>query len=1175
MPVADIDSNGIVDNSSYIQIFDNGIAINVLNPSNKLIQTGLNPSWNVSQAVKTDSTYKLLLTGKNVHKGKFVVWSLDSSGVFTESTGWRSGKWMDLNNYDSYFSYSFLASSSNPVDADNNGLLDSVDIYQLVSNESSVVLHDKDGNFFSNRSSSQWDIRKSVNVDDNYHVLVSGTGIQNGKYQVWNVNSSGLVTANSGWRVAPWLSSNGYDSLVSSSLATSSSQIFDSDSNGLVDSVDTYQLYIDSNDFSYIHFDNGRTLSDSTSSNWNITNAVREEDAYHILISGIDDNLGKYMLWEANTYGLVTAKSGWRVGAWLIRKGYDSLFGVDLTNSVLSELPIIQGDANGDKFGRRLDISSDGKRLAVSSPNSNVNGNNSGKVSLYSWSSSTSNWELLGLPITGSSSGDMSGYSVSLTNNGNRVAIGSPFSNSKGIRTGHAQVYDWDGSNWIKYGSQIVGERKADYFGYSIDLSGNGDTLAVGAKMNDGGGYSAGHVRVYKDTGSGWSQIGRDIDGEKGNDYSGSTLSISDDGNTIAIGAFHNSASSIGSATGHTRVYRLIDNSWIQLGRDIDGESRRDSSGSSVDISKDGNRVAIGAILNDGVNGEDSGHVRVFEYSSGVWNQLGADIDGAAAGDHFGYSPKFFDNGNKLIVGARRSDANGENSGQARIFSWNGSDWKQVGKDINGVSPNDYLGQSIGISEDGTRIALGSPSLGNSPGLVRLFKSAPSSLGGIYDDDGDGLVDGSTTYQFFDSGLSVHLHKADGKPISDSSNTNWKVTNAKKVGNEFKALLTGYNDQSSYYMVWTTDSTGLKTSTTGPKLGSWMSSYGYDSLFGVDFNETFPSLLDSDSNGLVDGSAYYHLFNGENSVFLHRSDGRKISDQSSTSWIIRNAKKVGDKFKVLLTGVNDQLTKYSVWETDINGLLLSTTGWKIGSWMQGNGYSEIFGINFIDSSNAFDNDSNGLVDGESNYRLYREGGNAIFIHNNGRYLNDDSSDSWDITKAVFQPSSNNFLVSLSGTSTSRRGLYNLFTVDEYGAILSKSKWRVGSWMSSQYGSEWGFVDEITGVLDNNNDGLVDSVSSYQLFSEGKAVYLHKSNGKALSDRSNGKWDVEQSVKTSSGFKVLLEGQNSKADSYQVWSTNDVGLFTNTTGFRSGSWMAQNSYEAIFGVDFNEDGIYSP
>ena len=74
-----------------------------------------------------------------------------------------------------------------------------------------------------------------------------------------------------------------------------------------------------------------------------------------------------------------------------------------------------------------------------------------------------------------------------------------------------------------------------------------------------------------------------------------------------------------------TRVYELIDNSWIQLGRDIDGESRRDGSGSSVDISKDGNRVAVGAILNDGVNG---GTRAMSESLNIVVGQLGADIGG-------------------------------------------------------------------------------------------------------------------------------------------------------------------------------------------------------------------------------------------------------------------------------------------------------------------------------------------------------------------------------------------------------------------------------------------------------------------------------------------------------------------------------------------------------------------
>ena len=52
----------------------------------------------------------------------------------------------------------------------------------------------------------------------------------------------------------------------------------------------------------------------------------------------------------------------------------------------------------------------------------------------------------------------------------------------------------------------------------------------------------------------------------------------------------------------------------------------------SVSLSSDGTTVAIGARLNDG-NGNNAGHVRIYEYSSGSWTQLGADIDGEAADD--------------------------------------------------------------------------------------------------------------------------------------------------------------------------------------------------------------------------------------------------------------------------------------------------------------------------------------------------------------------------------------------------------------------------------------------------------------------------------------------------------------------------------------------------------------
>ena len=50
-----------------------------------------------------------------------------------------------------------------------------------------------------------------------------------------------------------------------------------------------------------------------------------------------------------------------------------------------------------------------------------------------------------------------------------------------------------------------------------------------------------------------------------------------------------------------------------QLGADIDGEAAGDRSGLSVSLSADGNVVAIGAVGNDG-NGNDSGHTRIFDW---------------------------------------------------------------------------------------------------------------------------------------------------------------------------------------------------------------------------------------------------------------------------------------------------------------------------------------------------------------------------------------------------------------------------------------------------------------------------------------------------------------------------------------------------------------------------------
>ncbi len=69
-----------------------------------------------------------------------------------------------------------------------------------------------------------------------------------------------------------------------------------------------------------------------------------------------------------------------------------------------------------------------------------------------------------------------------------------------------------------------------------------------------------------------------------------------------------------------------------QIGADIDGEAAGDRSGYSVSLSSDGSVKAIGAIYNDG-NGSNSGSVRLYKNTGGTWAQIDVDIDGEAAHD--------------------------------------------------------------------------------------------------------------------------------------------------------------------------------------------------------------------------------------------------------------------------------------------------------------------------------------------------------------------------------------------------------------------------------------------------------------------------------------------------------------------------------------------------------------
>ena len=379
----------------------------------------------------------------------------------------------------------------------------------------------------------------------------------------------------------------------------------------------------------------------------------------------------------------------------------------------------IDGEAAEDFSGWSVSMSSDGSRLAIGAPFNAINGSAFGHVRVYEYANSA--WTQLGADIDGEAANNSSGYSVSMSSDGSRLAIGANTNDGNGSYSGHVRVFEYANSAWTQLGADIDGEAAGDQSGSSVSMSSDGSRLAIGATGNDS---NSGHVRVYEYASGAWTQLGADIDGEAAVDQSGYSVSMSSDGSRLAIGAYRNDGN--GDGSGHVRVYEYANNAWTQLGADIDGEAAEDYSGRSVSMSSDGSRLAIGATGNDG-NGSNSGHVRVFEYASG-WTQLGADIDGEAAGDQSGYSVSMSSNGSRLAIGANNNAGNGSASGHVRVYEYANSVWTKLGADIDGEASNDYSAQSISMSSDGSRLAIGATSNdgnGDNSGHVRVYLTNP------------------------------------------------------------------------------------------------------------------------------------------------------------------------------------------------------------------------------------------------------------------------------------------------------------------------------------------------------------------------------------------------------------------------------------------------------------------
>jgi ribosomal protein L13E len=376
----------------------------------------------------------------------------------------------------------------------------------------------------------------------------------------------------------------------------------------------------------------------------------------------------------------------------------------------------IDGEAADDRSGHSLSVSEDGSIVAIGAYRNDGNGTDSGHVRVYQNESGT--WTQIGQDIDGEAAGDRSGNAVSLSADGSIVAIGAYLNDGNGTFSGHVRVYQNVSGTWTQLGQDIDGEDAFDRSGHSLSLSADGSIVAIGAYGNDGNGNYSGHVRVYQNVSGTWTQIGQDIDGEAADDRSGYSVSLSNDGSIVAIGAYLNDDN--GNASGHVRVYKNESGTWTQIGEDLDGDAG-DEFGYSVSLSADGSIVAIGAVLG---NESNSGYVRVYQNVSGTWTQLGQDIDGEAEDDNSGYSVSLSADGSIVAIGAYRNDGNGTFSGQVRVYKNESGTWTQIDQDIDGEAAGDQSGFSVSLSADGSIVAIGAPyndDNGTDSGHVRVL----------------------------------------------------------------------------------------------------------------------------------------------------------------------------------------------------------------------------------------------------------------------------------------------------------------------------------------------------------------------------------------------------------------------------------------------------------------------
>lgn len=195
-----------------------------------------------------------------------------------------------------------------------------------------------------------------------------------------------------------------------------------------------------------------------------------------------------------------------------------------------------------------------------------------------------------------------------------------------------------------------------------------------------------------------WTQKGNTIQGATG-DLAG-YMDMNATGDVIVVGAPYNSV--IGEKAGKVRVLKFENGAWIQIGQDFFGDATGDNAGLIVAISDDGQTIAFSSKYSKS-NGADSGQVKIFKYNGTAWSQVGQTLNGPEK-SYFGSSIEFSADASRIVIGSHMNSAATENSGMVQVFDLDGNIWIQVGQTIFGGTDSQF-GYAVEMNDAGNIIA--------------------------------------------------------------------------------------------------------------------------------------------------------------------------------------------------------------------------------------------------------------------------------------------------------------------------------------------------------------------------------------------------------------------------------------------------------------------------------------